>query len=93
VMDKQREKKANGDRGNDGKLGLAKAFLAENLRAGNDRQSGLIDQAEEKEGISRATMFRAAKEMGLTSSATRPKRWFLPQTKTDDPQMPDSVVL
>jgi putative DNA primase/helicase len=93
VMDKQREKKANGGVA-DSKLGLAMAFLTVNLQAGNDVQYKLIEQAEEKEGISRATMFRAAKEMGLTSSANKPKRWFLPY-KIEEPEnrMPDSEVL
>ena len=93
VMDKQREKKANGGSGADGKLGLAKAFLTTNLQAGNDIQFKLIQQGEEKEGISRATMFRAAKDLGLTSSATKPKRWFLPYREEPENRMPDNEVL
>jgi hypothetical protein len=93
VMDKQREKKANGGSGADGKLGLAKAFLTTNLGAGNDVQFKLIEQAEEKEGISRATMFRAAKEMNLSSSANKPKRWFQPYKEESEAKMPDSEVM
>ena len=93
VMDKQREKKANGGGGVDGKLGLAIAFLRVNLQAGNDVQFKLIEQAEEKEGISRATMFRAAKEMNLSTSATKPKRWFLPNKTEPESRMPDTEVM
>jgi hypothetical protein len=93
VMDKQREKKANGGSGVDGKLGLAIAFLRVNLQAGNDVQYKLIEQAQEKEGISRATMFRAAKEMNLSSSATKPKRWFLPYKDESEIRMPDTEVM
>jgi hypothetical protein len=93
VMDKQREKKANGGSGADGKLGLAIAFLTSNLQAGNDVQYKLIQLGEETEGISRATMFRAAKEMKLTSSATKPKRWFLPYKEEPETKMLDSEVM
>jgi hypothetical protein len=93
VMDKQREKKANGGGGSDTKIMLAKAFLTTNLQAGNDVQYKLIEQAEEKEGISRATIFRAAKEMGLTSSASKPKRWFLPYKEEPEIKMPDIEVM
>ena len=93
VMDKQREKKANGGGGGDTKIMLAKVFLTTNLQAGNDVQYKLIEQAEEKEGISRATIFRAAKEMGLTSSASKPKRWFLPYKEKPEIKMPDIEVM
>ena len=93
VMDKQREKKANGGGGSDTKIMLAKAFLTTNLQAGNDVQYKLIEQAEEKEGTSRATIFRAAKEMGLTSSASKPKRWFLTYKEEPEIKMPDIEVM
>jgi hypothetical protein len=93
VMDKQREKKANGGSGADGKLGLAIAFLTSNLQAGTDVQYKLIQLGEETEGISRATMFRAAKEMKLTSSANKPKRWFLPYKEEPETKMLDTEVM
>ncbi len=88
-----RRQKANGGSGVDGKLGLAMAFLTTNLQAGNDLQYKLIQLGEETEGISRATMFRAAKEMKLTSSASRPKRWFLPFREEPETRMPDCEVM
>ena len=53
----------------------------------------LIQLGEETEGISRATMFRAAKEMKLTSSANKPKRWFLPYKEEPETKMLDTEVM
>jgi hypothetical protein len=96
LLDKERElRKGGGTSGllaEASKLELAKKFILENIRKGDNIQFKLISLAE-ADGISRATMFRAAKELKLTSRDTKPKRWYLPDDGKPERTIPDEEVL
>lgn len=89
LMDKERKLRKEG--GKDGSAAeasqreLAKKFLLDNLRRGTDKIGELLDLAVEG-GISKATFWRAAKELNLQSTAIKPKRFLLPlDSKVESP--------
>jgi len=96
LLDKERElRKGGGMSGvlaEASKLELAKKFILENVRRGDNIQFKLINLAAE-DGISRATMFRAAKDLNLKSSDNKPKRWHLPYDGKPECTIPDDEVL
>ena len=71
---------------------LAKKFLTENIKSGKEtRIFRLIEMCEEQKIASRATVWRAAKDLKLESTNVKPKRWYF---KSDagpksEPTMPD----
>jgi|SRR5579862_7057187 len=74
-MDRERELKKGGDGGSASQRSVAKDFLTKNIEAGNDKICELIPLAEH-DGISRATLYRAARDLMLKSTDAKPKRWF-----------------
>lgn len=86
-MDHAKELKRQGKRGD------LKKWLKEQIEKGNDKIGELIDLAEDNDIGSRATLYRAASELGLKTTSSKPKRWYFAQPLAELPDQPSQKSL
>jgi putative DNA primase/helicase len=92
LLDKERQLRKEGGKdglsANAGQKELARKFLLDNLRRGSNKIGELLDLAMEG-GISKATFWRAARELNLESTTIKPKRFLLPNESKPESPMQD----